>query len=173
MVLSSCLYYDMTTLQELNERFGNEYLRFEEGPGGLVRAVIATPTAQAEVYLHGAHLTHFQPEGQEPVFFVSKQSHFAPDKPIRGGVPLCFPWFGPREGDATAPMHGLARLSEWKVESVQSSDGVVELVLSLSPQTPPHPGWPPCALHFEIQVGNTLQMQLVVKNTGSQAFAFE
>jgi glucose-6-phosphate 1-epimerase len=163
----------MTNFQQLNEQFGGDRVRFEEATNGLVRAIITTPNAQGEVYLHGAHLTHFQPAGQAPLLFLSNQSHFAPDKPIRGGVPICFPWFGPRQGDASAPMHGLARLLEWEVESVETKEDVIELVLSLSPPTAPHPGWPTCALRFIIQVGQSLQLQLEVTNTGASPFAFE
>lgn len=163
----------MTNIQQLNEQFGADFLRFEEVPGGLVRAVIITPTAQAEVYLHGAHITHFQPAGQAPVLFLSKESHFAPDKAIRGGVPICFPWFGPRQNDATAPMHGLARLLEWDVESIEAKKEEVALVLSLSPKMAPYPGWAPCALRFVIQVGSSLTMQLEVTNIGAKVFTFE
>src|SRR5205823_3449232 len=80
-------------------------------------------------YLHGAHVTHFQPrqpEGgpaQRPVLFLSTRSNFEPGKPIRGGVPVIFPWFGPwqgaREGDKSM-MHGFVRTRQWKVESVEA-----------------------------------------------------
>ena len=162
----------MTTSQQLNEQFACEGARFEDAPGGLVRVVIETKDAQGEVYLHGAHITHFQPAGHAPVLFLSEKSAFAPDKPIRGGVPICFPWFGPREGDETAPMHGLARILEWNVESVAMRGDAVEIVLSLAPQTPPHPGWPTCDLRYEISFGASLQMRLEVKNTGEKTIRF-
>src|SRR5689334_18278325 len=109
----------MATSHELNERFADDGLHFEDAAGGLVRAVIETPAAQGEVYLHGAHITRFAPAGHAPVLFLSEKSQFAPDKAIRGGVPICFPWFGPRASDETAPMHGFARVLEWSVESVE------------------------------------------------------
>ena len=58
--------------------------------------IISTPTAEADLYLQGAHLAHWTPRGQRPVLFVSPKSLFAPGKAIRGGVPIIFPWFGSR-----------------------------------------------------------------------------
>ena len=160
----------MTTSQQLNQRFACEGAHFEDGNGGLVRAVIETPAVQGEVYLHGAHITRFQPAGHAPILFLSEKSHFAPDKPIRGGVPLCFPWFGPRDGDESAPMHGLARLLAWEVENVEKRGDAVEIVLVLAPTGKPHPAWPNCELRYEISFGASLQMRLAVKNSGENRF---
>src|SRR5437764_15084125 len=72
-------------------------LKFERGEGGLTRAAITTPQADAHVYLHGAHVTHYHPHQQAPLLFMSGKSWFEDGKPIRGGVPVCFPWFGPKK----------------------------------------------------------------------------
>ncbi len=110
----------MSQLQSLNDRFaGGGHVRFEAGPGGLTEAVMTTPAAEATVCLHGAHVCHYRPAGHDPVLFMSGSSRFETGEPIRGGVPICFPWFGPRGGDAEAPNHGIARLVEWAVESVE------------------------------------------------------
>ena len=71
-------------------------VRLEDGPGGLRRAIVSTPLATATIYLHGAHVTEWTPRGQRPVLFTSSRSMFETGKPIRGGVPIVFPWFGPR-----------------------------------------------------------------------------
>ena len=84
-------------------------LQFEETPGGLVRAVIATKAAEADVYLQGAHIAHWTPRGRKPVLFVSSRSQFVAGKAIRGGVPLIFPWFGARSDGKPGPAHGFAR----------------------------------------------------------------
>src|ERR1700743_2963538 len=107
----------MTTLNELNERFGlGDALRFEDGPGGRTRAKIATEAATAEIYLQGAHVAAWQPASAEhPVLFMSAKSHFAAGKAIRGGVPLVFPWFADRTGGLPGPAHGFARTMEWGV----------------------------------------------------------
>src|SRR5216683_3568379 len=106
-------------------------LRFEDGPGGLVRAVISTPAAEADLYLQGAHVTHWTPRGQRPVLFVSPKSLFAPGKAIRGGVPVIFPWFGPRGDGKPGPAHGFARIMEWAIEGAKMHDGgKVEITLA-------------------------------------------
>lgn len=141
-------------------------LRFEEGSGGLMRAAIATPLAEAEVYLHGAHVTAWTPRGQRPVLFVSSRSLFAPGKAIRGGVPICFPWFGPRGEGREGPLHGFARIQEWTVESTKlHDDGRVEIVLVLAPE-----GF---HLRYRVLVGGTLEMQLEVRNDSAAAVTFE
>ncbi len=70
-------------------------ITFASGNGGLPKINIATGQSTAEIYLHGAHITGFQKNGEPPLLFMSRLSQFAPGKAIRGGVPVCFPWFGP------------------------------------------------------------------------------
>ena len=93
------------------------------GHGQLPLVKIRTPWSTAEIYLHGAHIAHFQKNGEPPLIFMSAKSYFAPGKPIRGGVPICFPWFGPRDGDVA---HGFARIAEWElVQTSAAPDGTV------------------------------------------------
>src|SRR3954465_11905968 len=126
----------MQSLDQLNQRFAsaNRFITFDKCNGGLVRAVVKSPKAEAHVYLHGAHVSHFAKTGEPPVLLLSAKSSFEPPnplrggaptrfpsaKPLRGGVPICFPWFGARAGHPDSPMHGFARLSEWTVESAES-----------------------------------------------------
>src|ERR671914_568067 len=107
---------DMTALQD---RFAvPDMVRIEPGRNALPRLVVDTPAAAAHVYLHGAHVTHYQPRGARPVLFMSGSSHFAAGKPIRGGVPVIFPWFGPNAQDPKAPAHGFARTQPWELHDV-------------------------------------------------------
>src|SRR5205085_9495095 len=106
----------------LQKQLGSDQIQFNEGKGGLTKVSISNPAASAEVYLHGAHVTHFQPKGQQPVLYMSSTSQFKPDKAIRGGVPICWPWFGPNAADPKLPMHGFARVNEWSVESTKKID---------------------------------------------------
>src|SRR5436189_220987 len=97
------------------------------------RLQIARAEVLGGVKLHGAHVTHFQKNGEPPLLFLSRKSHFAPGKAIRGGVPICFPWFGNREGE---PSHGFARTTEWElVKTSVAADGAVTLQLAL-PEIP-------------------------------------
>ncbi len=84
---------------------------FAGGNGGLPKINITTGRSTAEIYLHGAHITGFQKNGEPPLLFLSAKSHFAPGQPIRGGVPICFPWFGNRDGQ---PSHGFAYAFRWR-----------------------------------------------------------
>ena len=150
-------------------------LKFERGEGGLIRAAITTPQADAHVYLHGAHVTHYHPHQQAPLLFMSSKSLFEDGKPIRGGVPVCFPWFGPKKDDPSAPAHGFARLREWTVESsAKADDGSVQLVLALASDEATRKWW----LHdfrakLTVTVGAELRMALEVQNTGSEPLTFE
>src|SRR4051794_23660495 len=91
---------------------------FELGKGGLPRLAVRTAVAAAHIYMHGAHITHFQPAGTSPVLFLARPSLFTHGKAIRGGVPVIFPWFAPRDSTKGAPMHGFARTMTWEVESL-------------------------------------------------------
>ncbi len=125
--------------------------------------ILQTSEAEAHIYTHGAHVAHFQPCGQKPVLWMSAKSWFEPGKPIRGGVPVCFPWFGPGR-DPSAPQtpgHGTARLQEWKVERTTSNGLVLGLTLA---------SW---QMQFTVEIGAALAMTLDVRNAGSAAATFE
>jgi len=150
-------------------------IRFEDGSGGLSRAVISTPSAEAQIYLQGAHVTHWTPRGQKPVLFVSSKSLFAPGKAIRGGVPIIFPWFGPRRYGQPGPAHGFARTLKWEVEATRLRlDGDIEITFSLCPnETSRALGYGAFHLRFRVTVGSELQMELEVRNDSSSPLLFE
>lgn len=165
----------MNDLTTLNSKFSLPgSAKFEAGEGGLTRIAITAPAAEAHVYLHGAHVTHYQPKGHEPLLFMSGKSHFEDSKPIRGGIPIIFPWFGARAGDAAAPAHGFARTLPWAVRAVtQASDSVV-VTLALEPSDATR-RWLPqeFELLYKISVGAFLQLVLEVKNRSSSPLLFE
>jgi hypothetical protein len=163
-------------VDDLEQRYGiPDAVRFEAGPNGLTRVVVVTPQAEAQLYLHGAHLTHYQPRGDRPLLFLSEQSRLAADAPIRGGVPIVFPWFGPKAGDPSAPTHGFARVAEWSVESAtQAADGSVELVCCLDSAMATHPSWTQAySLRYRVAIGSLLELVLEVHNPSEKPFAFE
>jgi glucose-6-phosphate 1-epimerase len=148
----------------------------DTGRGGLRRLTIDTGVCAAELYLHGAHLCRWQPRSQpHPVLWMSEKSRFEPGAPIRGGVPICFPWFGPRSGDPSAPVHGVARTTAWNLDSVAlEPDGtvVVRLGVVCGSHASPH------VLHdlrlaYELRLGRDLSMALTVTNPGDAPIAFE
>jgi glucose-6-phosphate 1-epimerase len=148
--------------------------RLETGEGGLERLVLSTARAEAHVYRHGAHVTHFQPAGERPVLFLSRQSQFAAGKPIRGGVPICFPWFGPKADDAAAPLHGFARLLEWALVSIEKdADGALVATLELRSDEYTHRFLPHVfSVRMVVSAGRSLRLALAVHNHGDQPFRF-
>ena len=151
--------------------------RLATGPGGLPRYEVTTPLAHAHVYLHGAHVAHFEPVGQRPVLFMSAQSWFQGGKPIRGGVPVVFPWFGPRQGHPEAPAHGFARTRSWAAESLlEQPGGEVVLTLRLEPDEATRALWGEpheWVLRQRISIGAELGMALEIENRGATPFRCE
>jgi glucose-6-phosphate 1-epimerase len=166
----------MSYVDELNERFGLDgAVRFEEGPGGLTRARIATDAATAEIYLQGAHVAHWHPMAAEhPVTFLSAMSQFTAGKAIRGGVPLVFPWFAERKGGLPGGMHGFARTLPWEVVAAERRPEGVALSFKLLPnQTTRDVGFDHFVLVYEVVVGATLSLTLEVENVGDAPLTFE
>jgi glucose-6-phosphate 1-epimerase len=164
------------SLGALNERFAvPRTVSFDAGVGGLTRAIVTTPAAEAHIYLHGAHVTHYRPAGQEPVLFLSPHSRFEAGKAIRGGVPIVFPWFGARAGHPSAPDHGFARISAWAVEAAdRSHDGLVSLLLALEPSEATRAMWAPdFRIAARVEIGAELAIALEVENRSAESFAFE
>lgn len=148
---------------------------FEAMPGGLIRLVITAPHGEAHIYLHGAHVTHYQPAGGAPVLFMSAESHFSPGIPIRGGVPLIFPWFGARAEHPASPMHGFARTADWELAAVAvNEEGFVAADFRLTSSDRTRELWPhDFTLTHRVTVAKHLLMTLEVENTSAAPFVFE
>jgi D-hexose-6-phosphate mutarotase len=131
------------------------------GKGNLPMLKIHAPRSEAEIYLHGAHLTHFKKTGEPPLLFVSRKSWFEADQPIRGGIPICFPWFGAREG---GPSHGLARILTWELLGTSVEDNGSVKAHLLLPQKLLKPEWSVLRTEFIVTAGETLTMELITKN---------
>jgi len=132
-----------------------------QGNGGLTKINVVARPGMAEIYLHGAHVTGFQKNGEPPLLFLSRQSRFAANETIRGGVPICFPWFGPREGDVA---HGFARVTAWELVATSAApDGVVTTRLQL-PKHSMKSDWSLLRAEFVVTVTDALTMELLVTN---------
>jgi len=140
------------------------------GSGGLPKINITTQVSTAEIYLHGAHVTRFQKNGGPPLLFMSAKSRFASGKPIRGGVPICFPWFGNRDGE---PSHGFARITDWELaKTFAAADGAMTLHFRL-PEIPGRPAWKNLRTEFVVTVSDKLTMELIATNNSSAAMEIE
>ena len=155
-------------IDHLNNEFGKHGITFSAGEGGLPKANIANTQATAEIYLHGAHVTAFQPLGGAPVLWMSEIAEFNPPKPIRGGVPICWPWFGGHPTDPDGPQHGFVRNRQWSVRRAEDNgDGTTTLVAGLCDDDESRAIWPcPFDLEFRVTVGRELKMELRIRNTG-------
>ena len=99
-------------------------VRRTAGSGGLDSIAIDNSLCHAEAYMQGAHITAWQPAGERPVLWLSPASAFAAGKAIRGGVPICLPWFGAHPDNPSAPSHGFVRTSPWTLEEARDeADG--------------------------------------------------
>jgi glucose-6-phosphate 1-epimerase len=168
------------SLEVLSREFTVDGARWESGPGGLSVLVVQTEQCEARIFPHGGHVASWTPAGQRPGLHLSPKSAFDPKKAIRGGIPVCFPWFGNRADDPKpdgkpSPAHGFARTRPWTVDSVELEDNgrvVIEMVLSDDDHT--HALWD---ARFEARLiaslGQTLQVTLAVENKGAAGFDFE
>ena len=162
-----------TDLNALNQRFGMEgHVQFREGPGGLTVAEIANSHAEATIALQGAHVMTFQPKGQAPVLWLSKFGKFAPGKSIRGGVPVCWPWFGPHPTEAGFPAHGFARTVMWEVlETSAGANGETQINFGLIETDVTRTQWPQASkVQVKVTVGAALSVELVTRNNGNAPF---
>lgn len=162
-------------LQAMNGQFGLvDQLHFETGAGDLVFAHIRNNHATATIALQGGHVLSYQPHNQQPVLWVSGQSSYKAGKAIRGGIPVCWPWFGPHPTNPSLPAHGFARTTEWQVVGTQvSTDGATQLRLELSDSEQTRGIWPHAfRLTMTVTVGRELQVELVSFNPGDEPFTY-
>ena len=163
------------SVDELNGSFAVDSLvTFEPGEGGLARAAITAQDATAHICIQGAHVTHWRPPGSQPVLWLSDKSWFEPGRPIRGGVPVCLPWFNLKPDDPDAPRHGFARTTPWRVVAAERhGDGSATLCLALKSDEDSAAAWPhEFEFQYRVTVGEQLGMSLRVSNTGDRPFAF-
>ena len=107
-------------------------ITFLEGRGDLPMLEITTRWSTAEISLHGAHVTHFKRHDEPPLLFLSQCSRFERTAPIRGGIPIIFPWFG-KPADRPG-QHGFARIRTWALKEIHApADGPVSVRLTLPP----------------------------------------
>ncbi len=146
-------------------------LTFKENADGLTKIIVNNDFAEAEIYLHGANLTRFKPQGSEEVIFNGKESRVQPPKSVHAGIPVCWPWFGPHPTDNTLPQHGFARDMLWEVKSTKTLYNATEVVLTLSENERTLALWPyRFTLELTFSIGKTLTVKLRTLNSGERPF---
>jgi len=163
----------MDDISALNAAWAIEgSLNFKLGKGDMPVAEINNSFAQASIALQGAHILSFVPKGEKELIWMSDDATFAAGKSLRGGVPICWPWFGPHASDSSLPGHGPARTVSWKpIASTTLADGSTSISLEMqqNEQVKTVCGHP-LQVQLHIIVGKTLKIALETKNLGDTGF---
>jgi glucose-6-phosphate 1-epimerase len=164
--MSTTYFFDWQRKLEIPGR-----VTFLEGNGGLPKIEVATAVATAEIYQQGAHVTHFQRKDERPLLFLSQVSQFERGHPIRGGIPVIYPWVGARDSQGA---HGFARTQAWELWEISNlPNGSVRLQFRL-PESPEAALYPAALVNYSVTVGETLICELTVTNhSAEQLLEFE
>lgn len=137
------------------------------GPGGLPLLHITNRHATVEIFFEGGQVSGYGPAGHRDLLFMSRQVQIEQGGPLRGGIPLCGPWFGSGPQGNRAPHHGFFRHAVWELTAAaeQGDVTVVELTLPASALkgVPGAEGWPADArVDYRVRVGGALTTELTV-----------
>jgi glucose-6-phosphate 1-epimerase len=141
---------------------------------GLDVVEIDSAAGTAAVALQGAQVLSFVPRGGADWLWVSERARFAPGAALRGGIPLCFPWFGPHPTDAKLPAHGFARTRAWRLDGVDEVGDGARIALTLASDQATLELFPHrFEARLEVEVGADLRLGFEVSNPGDAPLAFE
>lgn len=144
------------------------------GEAGLPMVRITTLQANADIYLHGGQITSWRPAGHEEVLFLSRHSRWEQGRAIRGGIPICFPWFRSKADNPKAPAHGFARTRPWDLSIIAQEEEAVAVTFNLESDESTRHWWPySFSAMLRITVGARLTVTLFVDNLGTEPFTFE
>jgi len=159
---------------ELNQQFGiKDQLQFNQEVEGFVMVDISNQFANARISTYAGQVISFQPRHtEEDVLFLSDKALYQDGKAIRGGAPICWPWFGDDTSGFGRPSHGFVRNQPWSILATQSlEDGRSSVTLGLTETDSSLAVWPyQFELELEVIVGTELEIKLTTKNTGRNAF---
>ncbi len=159
-------------LEQLNTQFalqGSENtLSFKMGEGDIIVVEVHNQHASAKISLQGAHILSWVPKGEEEVIWLSKDATFAKGKSVRGGVPICWPWFGAHATEKSFPAHGFARTVNWQVTKTEAlDDGTTNINFTTQVLDESKAMWPEdTQVEYRLNVGKKLEMELVTHNNG-------
>ena len=173
---------------DLGQKIQNLYSAFGDISGvtielhkQLIAVAVRNKSAKATLFLQGAQLAEYQQVGEKPLLWMSDQCDFRAGKSLRGGIPICWPWFGNLDFNPESvksqfsgdmPAHGFVREREWNLDRIQPVDEfTTELFLSL--EVDPNEQWPFSAkLRLKVSVGKQLELEFSVINNGDNSFSF-
>jgi glucose-6-phosphate 1-epimerase len=151
----------------LNRTFGQTpRVRFVDSPLGGIIAEIDTASSRAAIALRGAQVLDWVPKGSAPVLWLAPGARLDTGKPVRGGIPICWPWFGP-SSDPALPSHGFVRTRDWTVTDVTATPERVTLTFEFVATPATDPQWNAAALaRLTVIIGRSLRLELDTQNTG-------
>ena len=161
-------------IEQLNNNYGiADKVKFVEGKGGFPVIEISNEHAKAAISVYAAHILSFQPVLAEDMMFVSSQAYYQEGKAIKGGTPICWPWFGPDPESKGRSSHGIARNRLWEMRDVVSTqDGATQVIMGLTDTEETRKIWDySFNLAIAITVGSSLTVELITRNTGERAFS--
>lgn len=142
-----------------------QYAHQHTNAEGLALLTINHPLCQAQMSLQGAHIFAFQAQDQSPMLWASSCNRFQPGQAIRGGIPICWPWFGKSQPGFGS--HGTARLAIWELKHYQEDEQGCSLILSFHHQPSLTTDWPyECLAELHLHFSQSLKMELVSHNLG-------
>lgn len=150
---------------------GTPELTVTEPEPGFPVIDVQTPVSAATIALHGAQVLTWAPTEHPPVLYVSPKAKMTPGTPLRGGIPICWPWFGDHPEDPSLPSHGLARTRFWELVSGELEGKVATLVFKLVPDDETKKLFPhDFELTATIRIADKLRVKLKMTNTGEEIY---
>lgn len=173
-------------MQQLYSQFGNLPGVTIELHKALLAVRVENAQASATIFLQGAQLSHYQRLGETPIIWCSEHCDYSQGQALRGGIPICWPWFGALAlnpdtvkqqvpaSEADIPAHGIVRNLLWQLQAIDIiDDNTTRLTLTLSLEKNQQPLWPyACDLKLVINVADTLSMEFEVHNRSDKTIAF-
>lgn len=167
---------EYTSVAIMNKKYGEPgRIVFRNGPGGFPVAVLVAPAASCEISLYGAHVLSYRPLGHQQVLYTSPTAVYEEGRAIRGGIPICWPWFGPAPSEMPqgTPSHGFARKSNWVLLKTEFTKDATMLELGLADDVVTDPAFPHAYLLKAVfTLGECLSVELHTRNMGDKTFTY-
>ena len=169
---------DNIAIEKLNQTFSiennNQSLNFKMGKGDIPVVEVKNEFSSALISLQGAHVLSWKPVGEDDVIWLSSDAKFAIGKSVRGGIPICWPWFGAHASNNAFPAHGYARTVTWQVKNTEAlASGETQITFQLDTQQLDHSlleMWPQATVaEYSLTIGKTLTMELTTWNNSETA----
>lgn len=169
---------NIKTIEDLNKNFSfqdkNNHLIFKNGQGDIPVIEMKNDQASATISLQGAHLLSWKLHNEDDVIWLSKDATFAKGKSIRGGIPICWPWFGAHESNNSFPAHGFARTVLWQVIDTQkTSSDETQITFRLSTNQLDKDIQKMCpqetVAEYRLSISKTLNLELTTFNNSNEA----